>query len=329
MAKDPERQANDGAPLYVRWNPDRSAFAIELRLDLVARARAEIERANRLDLETGGVLIGSFVNSAVPTLRIDDFIPIPRQPGDGQVFMLNPDEHERFARTRWRDLPPEKTAVGFFRSHLRSGPLKPSIADRGLLSEHFRDVYVLLLVEGLEPNRAAFFVAANRELPDQPSVREFRFSEEAFQTLPEVQAEESLEPAEAEPARPGAAAWRPWWAVLFALVLFACAAIVWGVYGQIGAGKGPANLSISGTGPVLKIAWNRSDHEISSASGGTLIIEDGGRRSRINLGQDDLVLGTVEYKRISAAVGATLTVRLPSGGTATQKAQWPESGEDH
>lgn len=325
MAKVPERHTDEEAPLYVRWNPDRSAFAIEMRLDLVARAGAEIERANRLNLETGGVLIGSVVNSAVPTLSIDDFIPIPRQPGDGQVFMLNPDEHERFARTRWRDLPPGKTAVGFFRSHLRSGPLKPSIADRGLLSEHFRDVYVLLLVEGRESNRAAFFVAANRELPDQPSVREFRFTEEAFRALPEVQPEESLEAAAAAPERREAVAWRPWWAVLFALVLFACAAIVWEVYGNIGVGTGPAKLSITSTGPVLKISWNHTARDVTDANQAILLIDDGNSRRKITLGQDDLLLGAVDCQKSGTEVTATLRLTQSSGNVATETAHWPKT----
>lgn len=325
MPKAFERHPDDEeAPLYVRWNPGRSPFAIEMRLDLVARAGAEIERANRLDLETGGVLIGSFPSAAVPTLRIDDFIPIPRDAGDGQVFMLNPDEHERFAQTRWRDLPRDKTAVGFFRSHLRAGPLKPSIADRGLLSEHFRDVYVLLLVEGHEPNRAAFFVAARRELPDQPSVREFRFAGDAFQSLPEIQEETIEEPAPAS-ARERPRAWQPWWAVLFAVVVLVCAVIVWALDGKIGlsGNTGSVDLSIRDDGQVLTISWNHAAREIAHAGGATLLIDDGASRRKIALGQDDLVLGAIDYKRSGAHVTATLTLDLPTGNAAPETASWP------
>ncbi|MGH9584690.1 MAG: hypothetical protein ACRD4O_17350 [Bryobacteraceae bacterium] len=319
MRIDSEERIAEEAPLYVRWNPDRSPFAIEMKLDLVARAGAEIEKASQLNVETGGVLIGSFPSAAVPTLRIDDFISIPRRAGDGQVFMLNPDEHERFAQVRWRDLPHEKTAVGFFRSHLRSGPLKPSIADRGLLSEHFRDVYALLLVEGRDLNRAAFFVAANRELPDQPSVREFRFEEEAFKSLPEVQPEES--PVPVSGLRP--LAWRPWWAALFALVVLVCAAIVWAVDGNGGASANPGsvNLSISGTGSVLTVSWNHAARQIAHAGGATLLIADGASRRRIELGEDDLILGAIDYQRSSAHVAATLTLKLP-GGSAPHTADW-------
>jgi hypothetical protein len=318
-----EQRVHEEAPLYVRWNPERTPFAIEMKLELVARMGAEIANGNRLNFETGGVLVGSFPSSAVPTLRIDDFIPVPRRADDGQVFMLNPAEHERFAQVRWLGVSREKTAVGFFRSHLRPGPLKPSIADRGLLSEHFREVYVLLLVEGREPNRAAFFIAANRELPDQPSVREFRFDEAEFKSLPEMQPEEAREQ---EPATEGRRlAWRPWWAVLFAFVLLACAALVWSTHGSGGAGPfgNPAaiNLSIAGTGPVVKISWNHAAREIAHASGATLTVVDGGSRREIALGEDDLMLGAIDYKRSTGHVEAALTLKVP-GGSATQTANW-------
>ncbi|MGH9619775.1 MAG: hypothetical protein ACRD45_08710 [Bryobacteraceae bacterium] len=318
-----ERHTSEEAPLYVRWNPDRSPFAIEMRLDLVERIGSEIERGNRLDVETGGVLIGSFPSTAVPTLRIDDFIPIARRADDGQIFMLNPDEHERFAQARWRDLPAEKTAVGFFRSHLRSGPLKPSIADRGLLSEHFREVYVLLLVEGAEQRRAAFFVAARRELPDQPSVPEFRFDEAGFQSLPELQTEEALEPA---PPTVGARepGWKPWWALLFVLVLVACAAIVWALSGVAG-NRSSVDLSIRGAGRVLTISWNHAARQIANASGAALVIADGANQSTIQLGEDDLILGAIDYKRSGDHVTATLTLQHPSGSGAPLTANWPAS----
>jgi hypothetical protein len=323
MPRVSERHSSEEAPLYVRWNPDRSPFAIEMRLDLVARIGAEIERGNRLDVETGGILIGTFPSTAVPTLRIDDFISIPRRADDGQVFMLNPDEHERFAQARWRDLPAEKTAVGFFRSHLRSGPLKPSIADRGLLSEHFREVYVLLLVEGGEQRRAAFFVAMRRELPDQPSVPEFRFDEEGFQSLPEVQSEEAPEPvAAASGAREPA--WKPWWALLFVLVLVACAAIVWALSG-IPGNRSSVELAIRGTGRVLTISWNHAARPIGDASGGTLVIADGANQSTVTLGEDDLILGAIDYQRSGDHVTATLTLQHPSGSSTPLTANWPAS----
>jgi hypothetical protein len=317
-----EQPVHEEAPLYVRWNPERTPFAIEMKLDLLARISAEIATGNRLNFETGGVLVGSFPSAVVPTLRIDDFIAVPRRADDGQVFMLDPAEHERFAQVRWLGVSREKSAVGFFRSHLRSGPLKPSIADRGLLAEHFREVYVLLLVEGHEPNRAAFFVAANRELPDQPSVREFRFDAAEFKSLPEVQPEEVYEQQPALERRQ--VAWRPWWAVLFALVLLACAALVWSTHGNGGgtfSNPAAVNLSIGGAGPVLKISWNHAAREISRASGATLTIVDGASRREITLGEDDLVLGAIDYKRNGAHVQAALTLKGPSG-SATQTASW-------
>jgi hypothetical protein len=315
-----QRKLLEEAPLYVRWGPERVPFAIEMRLDLVARVRAEIARGNRLDLETGGVLVGSLPSPGAPTLRIDEFIPVPRRAGDGQVFMLDPAEHERFAQVRWLGVAPEKTAVGFFRSHLRPGPLRPSIADRGLLSEHFRDVYALLLVEGREPNRAAFFVAASRELPDEPSVREFRFDEEEFKSLPEIQPPEDEDVA-ADQERP--VRWRPWWAALFAFVLLGCAVLVWALFGA-GAGSGEAgvDLSIRGAGAMLTVRWNHHARDVVHATRATLAIVDGASRREIDLGPDDLLLGAVDYQHAATRVEADLALKMPNGSTISESAGW-------
>ncbi len=47
---------------------------------------------------------------------------------DGAVYMLDPDQHERFAQVRWTAKAAGQAAVGFFRSHSRPGPLKPSLS---------------------------------------------------------------------------------------------------------------------------------------------------------------------------------------------------------
>jgi hypothetical protein len=317
-----ERRALEEAPLYIRWNPDRSFFAVEMKLELVGRIWREIAYATRLNQETGGILVGSLPSNTIPTLRIDDVLMVPRETGDGQVFMLNPAEHERFAQVRWHGVPGEKTAVGFFRSHLRSGPLKPSIADRGLLSEHFRNIHVLLLIEGREPRRAAFFLATNGEVPDVPSIREFRFDEEEFRSLPEVEPEQTPEP-EHVPARQIRQ-----WAILFAASLLICAALVWSLHGD-GLGRiwersADVKLSIQGTGAVLTISWNHAAREIAEAHGAILIIRDGASRREIELGEDDLLLGVVEYRRNSQRVEATLSLKT-ANGAAPQTAEWQAS----
>ncbi len=102
-------------------------------------------------------------------------------------------------RVQARDIG--RSVVGLFRSHRRPGALRPSLADRGLISTLFTEpVCVLLLVEAGEPNSAAFFIAQNRQIPAEPSVREFKFDEREFRMLPEVEPE-TPRPRQPEPRR--------------------------------------------------------------------------------------------------------------------------------
>src|SRR5579875_3487087 len=184
--------AAEESPFYVRWSPEHSRFAIELKLELVSKISGELERAGKADSEIGGVLIGNVLGGRVPTLRIDGIEMIPRGADNGGIYILGPEHLQRFGEVRRTARAQHKTALGFFRSHCRPGPLKPSLADRTLLSEEFQSAaYALLLVEAGAPRTAAFFVAENGELPKDASVREFRFNEAEFKALPEVEAEAS------------------------------------------------------------------------------------------------------------------------------------------
>jgi hypothetical protein len=45
------------APLYVRWQPERAAFGIELRLDLVPQLSMELATGAQQAIEIGGVML--------------------------------------------------------------------------------------------------------------------------------------------------------------------------------------------------------------------------------------------------------------------------------
>ncbi len=184
---DDQSQAAE-APLYIRWSADRSPHAIELRLDIVRSMTAEIAEAEKLGIEIGGILLGSLPTASVPVLRIDNYATVSRPPEDGSVYLLDPLEQERFASVRAGASRGETAPVGFFRSHIRPGPLRPSLADRSLLAGQFKEsVYAVLLIQARPPRTAAFFVAADGQLPVEPSVNEFRFDETEFRALPELE----------------------------------------------------------------------------------------------------------------------------------------------
>jgi proteasome lid subunit RPN8/RPN11 len=317
------------APLYIRWGPDRSPFAIELKLDIVPRITAELYWAERLGIEVGGVLIGYFTNTVSPILRIDDFEMIPRGPNDGAIYMLDPNQRERFVQIHRAAAARDKTPVGFFRSHFRSGPMRPSLADRSLLSgELKRPIYTLLLIQAQEPHKANFFVATDGQLPSEASVDEFRFSEREFLGLPEVQVETSeLERSIGRRRRSSETVQNVLVGLLLVIVL---AAFCWWWVSERGFdslrrldfSSKPMNLVITPDGGLLRISWNHSASELSRASDATLAIADGGSRREVKLGADELKLGAIEYERISERV--QVTMQLTSGGTVTsaQTVDW-------
>ncbi len=156
MQNPSEPQADD-APLYIRWSPDRSPYAIELKLDLVPKIVKELAKADRLGIEVGGVLVGSFPDAYMPTIRVEDVEMIPRGAEDGATYLLDPNQQAGFAQVRWGARARGTAALGLFRSHLRSGPLRPSLADRSLLSAQFKQaIYAALLVQGKPPTRLPF-----------------------------------------------------------------------------------------------------------------------------------------------------------------------------
>src|ERR1700685_3207759 len=190
------------SPFYIRWSPEHSRFANELN------------NAERLDIEIGGVLIGGVLGGRVPTLRIDGIEIISRAAEHGAIYILGPEDQVRLAEVRRVARAQHKAALGVFRSHCRPGPLQPSLADRSLLSEEFKNsAYALLLVQTSAPRTAAFFVAENGELAKDASVREFRFNEADFKALPEVEADAATALADPSTSRPRSRRYWDVWAV--------------------------------------------------------------------------------------------------------------------
>ena len=193
MARRSDQRSSRQAPLYIRWAPFRSSYAIEMRLELVGQLLAEIERAAAAGLEVGGVLVGSFPRSKTPTLRIEEIELMARRPGGGAVYVPHPDTHRHLHNIRLRAQQHERVVLGFFRSHVRSEPLVPSVTDRTLIAEELaQGVYALLLVEARAPHFAAFFLAAGGQLPEEPSTREFLLDEDEFKSLPEIRSASGL-----------------------------------------------------------------------------------------------------------------------------------------
>lgn len=322
-----ELDSLDDAPLYIRWSPDRSPYAIELKLDLVVKITSALAQAEKAGAEIAGVLVGSFPDGNMPTLRVEEIEIIPAGPLTGPVNLDDPELQARYSEIRWNLRRSGRAALGLFRSHLRPGPLKPAAADRMLLSEEFSHaVYIALLIQGRTPHSAAFFVATDGQLPDEPAVREFRFNESEFRTLPEVQPETPAPTRERDKTQRSRIRF---YSLIVALLLIGLAGclLMWSFTSQSAripwtrSGQ-QLGLAINGNGYLLRVSWNHSARELDGSVGATLDITDGTSRREIKLGSDELRLGSVEYQRTTSHVEATMTVNRPGRSIETASAAW-------
>ncbi|MBV9761684.1 MAG: hypothetical protein JO340_14075 [Acidobacteriaceae bacterium] len=310
--------AAEELPFYVRWSPELSRFAIELKLDLIPKITAELNQAERSNVEVGGVLLGSVLSGKIPILRIEAIQMLPRSTDGDAIYILGPEDQAKFGEVRRAARAQHHTAIGFFRSHCRPGPLKPSMADRSLLAAEFKSSpHTLLLIEASAPRTAAFFVAANGELPPQASVREFRFNEGEFRALPEVEADP--EEAGAPPATlPALSRNRYIWAAAAGMLIVAIA--LWVAAGRgampewLATGSPRLGLTVSPSDHLLRISWSHDLSKIKPASTAILTIADGSSRREIKLGPDELRLGSLEYDGAGRQVEVDMTLN-PDGAT--------------
>ena len=328
----------EAPPKYVRLPPGASNFTIELSADLLQRLSAEIETAEKLGIETGGLLLGSWGPAPALTVRVERFELIAPRPEDGPVYLLSPQQQEQFAAARQSAVDGRNAPIGFFRSHIRSGPLALSLADKGLLWKQFRsDNYLALLIEAREPHRTSLFlstggqIALHSSLPAIPSGAEVPLPPRqrvAVSTL-ESPLEAMLLPAVEQ--LPEANQWRrvsPELLTLCAVLVFAMGIVLWPAWEATFGGPWAITsstdmaLGIQRHGQNLDVTWNKSMPEIGRAEGATLTIADGSRRSELQLGKDDLKFGTVAYAYKGGRVEAHLALKMQDATSLVQSAVW-------
>ena len=176
-------------PQYYLWSHPQSPYAIELRLDIIDRLMTDLRAAQSIRLETGGLLIGTFVRAAYPTLRIEDYEIVGRGPEDGLPYNLTNEQKTRFAAVRHKFISKQIRVLGFFRSQIRGGPLALSAEDRELLSAEFRRaIHIALLIRLSARPTAGFLVpSATGEIQNEPAWNQFPFETEELSRLSDVQ----------------------------------------------------------------------------------------------------------------------------------------------
>jgi hypothetical protein len=307
-----------------------------MRLDLVTHVTGELAQAQSLGIEIGGMLIGELPRGASPVLRVDDVAIIGRRFEDGPIYMLDPDQHLHLTGVKEAAQRQNKVPVGFFRSHLRPGPLLPSIADKTLLVEQFPEGnYAFLLIQSHEPRTAAFFLAVDGQLSEQPSVRKFFFDDSEFKRLPEVAMENGATAhAASQPFPPRAADAVPAEAIerryrwiasgsFAALVILAVFALFSGSIARaFRPDTNKLNLVATPKAGVLQITWDHGAPAVLNAQKARLTIDDGASHRELMLAPDELKLGEVDYERLSGKVSVMLTLDSPGSHLPPQTVDW-------
>jgi hypothetical protein len=332
-------------PLYVRWTPTSCPYALEMRLDLITRLKSELDQSESIGVEIGGVFFGALPTQDSPTLRLDDVILVPgsapapelapasagerRQDGLTE-YVLDPSQVKHLAEMSAEARATGRPFVGFFRSHMRPGPLGPSRADAAMLSAQFPEgIYALLLTGPLLslsiPREGAFFLAIGGHLPGIPSVAPFPFDEGACRMLPELPAEATEDVRNFQFARPALRHNVPWAAVLsLALVVFLVATWTMGtrIAPYFRPDSNQIDLSVIAAGSNLKITWDHSTPALSDALGATLVIVDGPTHRVLKLDPDDLKTGQVSYERLTKKVNVVMNLDAPGSKLPAQTFDW-------
>src|SRR5208283_4529287 len=166
----------------------------EIKIEFVPRILADLQAADELGMEGGGVLVGCFPKSVgTPLLRIEGFEAVGRHGGDSLPYILLPEQRQRFTTVRKKAATRELSAVGYFRSHLRMGPFELSVEDRELMSAEFRNtIHVALLIgkhqSGVangqdERHLATYFVSVNGIIQNRVDPMTFPFEESDLRRL--------------------------------------------------------------------------------------------------------------------------------------------------
>jgi proteasome lid subunit RPN8/RPN11 len=279
-------------------------------------------------VETGGILFGTHQKTLV---CIQAWRPIACEYASGPSFALSEKDEAALADALEAFHGDAELAgmepVGWYRSHTRSEILL-SDADLTFFNRFFAQPWQVCLIVrpgSFTATRAGFFFReADGGIRAQSSYREFTLATGAGAgagTAPAAPAAASEDPPvaaalpfephslpEPKPDQPlrRAGGRRKW----YAASLIVLAGAVLGLWLLVFSHRG-LTLFATDMGGQLRIVWDRGARAIDHATGGSIVIEDHGVRTQVNLTAADLHSGSIFYARQSGDVAVRLTVYEP------------------
>ncbi len=251
-------------------------------------------------VEVGGVLFGSVEEGAV---HIRAARPVECSHTQGPSFTL---ENAGEAAFREAMAAGEGVVVGWYHSHTRSG-LALSEQDAELHGRFFPEEWKVALLIRPEPfgtAEAAFFTKGPDGSLGQSPAGIFKLHPPSGH-LRRIRNGDTAATASRKSEAALAALWPPsgrqrtswkWIAVAGAIVLIAAAALAFAIVWRAQEAR-PLGLELSDESGQLYIRWNSAATPVRRARGGTLEIDDGGKRLSVLLTTERLRSGSVTYAR--------------------------------
>src|SRR5437773_74355 len=331
---------------FFDWHPPEKRLTVYLNVEvcdgLGPRVTEGLKSLPRRGLEVGGLLLGWVDKGGELSVIVQDFEPFEAEHVRGPSYSLSDADRGRLEQRieYWQSNPAGLSVVGYYRSHTRPG-LYLDEADFQIIREYFSDpgqVCLLIRPSFTEIGTAGFFFWEDGEIHGESSYFEFPFDSarlrsEAF-PIHEIR-EEQLEnapataPVSVPTSRWQVASWqtavekvsRWWWIPMAAGLLMA-----WALGGHHPAPKPAAvalahrqselALSVGRSGRSLKLSWNRNAPDVKHATSAVLWINDGGRRTKVDLAAAELASGNVVYWPATDDVGFRLEILSPPGGVS-------------
>ena len=318
---------------YFVWEPPNHHITILLNLRLLDRMKLWIDKGWEAGNEVGGILLGRIEQkiSGESVVTVDDCEAVEIDHQRGLTYTLNDhDKRQITKRIQWWQSPGRpNTAVGFIRSHARSG-LYLDAADFAMFQNSFpgpRSVF-LLVKPGVDATGGFFFWEAD-DVHRQSTYLPFPFHHERLEsgryTILRPPEHAGLNPntipldpktqPPAENARLGGLRelHRTGWAWLLGAMLVLLLTIggwYWSRSGSVipitsAAGFG---LNIDHVGRALRLTWDSGSGSIRHASQATLYIRDGGIERKLLLNARQLAHGSALYVPASSDVEFRLQV---------------------
>jgi hypothetical protein len=342
-------------PGFYVWKAPGKRISIQLSLDVVDRLQQDVMRGfgavPRRGAEVGGILIGA-VEGAAPVVRIEDYQLVPIEYKRGPTFRLSEEDLQAFEAALHQ--PRDGKAlrpIGYFRSHTRDS-VGLCDEDRELLSKYFpepQSIVLLIRPFGTKPSVAGFYFKEEGVFQSGAALLEFPFRRKdlapgeasappARRTRPRIDSVAAPDivrtgPVGRKPVEPSLPAtipsgrkWLPLAAILLLMGVLLGYQAALTIRPHPPAGNSdPYRLSLTVTqsGSVLQLKWDRQSLAIRTAQRGVLTIEDGSFHNTTNLTSAELQSGsTIPYHPLTNYVRFRLEVFLNPRSKLSETVEW-------